>query len=451
MARIGLHQNVSMRGEQQMLLLPRMLQSIEVLQLPSLELEGWLREAAEGNEALSVDGAERGEHIAERRGTQADTDAHDEMLRNHPDRGQTLCEVVEEQLVTLELSDELEEWLRFLIGCMDDSGYLSASDERLLELAVECDLAPDPGQLGQAIAALQQLEPRGLGARSAVEAMLLQIDPGDPDYSHLCALLEDFLEDLARNKLPSVASALGVDLDQLGRLLESLRELDPRPTAHLVEHGAPVIQPDVIVDVGENGDFEVRLTKGSLPSVRVDADVKSLAKDPGQEAEVRKYLRGKLDQARWIVDAIEQRGRTILRISQSVFAHQHEFLAKGQGHLVPLRMNQLADKLDLHVSTVSRAVNAKYVQTTWGIFPLRLFFQAGAGAAEEGGEGAARDGVRGLIKEIIETEDSAAPMSDDDVVRELGKRDLKIARRTVAKYRGELGIPSSYRRRRYSD
>ena len=160
---------------------------------------------------------------------------------------------------------------------------------------------------------------------------------------------------------------------------------------------------------------------------------------------MRSYLRGKLDRARWLIDAMEQRERTLMRIATRTFEHQRAFLEQGPGHLVPLRMSDLADELEMHVSTVSRAVAGKYAQTPWGILPLRHFFQSSAGADED----SARDDVLQVVKEVFEGEDARAPLSDDQVVEAMKKRGWKLARRTVAKYRGELGIPSSYRRRKY--
>ena len=164
-----------------------------------------------------------------------------------------------------------------------------------------------------------------------------------------------------------------------------------------------------------------------------------------QAPDVRRYLRGKVDRARWLVEAVEQRRETLLRVAQAVFAHQRAFLEHGPGHLVPLRMVRVAELLSLHVSTVSRAVAGKSAQTRWGIHPLRWFFQSAAGDTAD----AARDDVREELRRVVESEDPAAPLSDEELVVAMQGRGLSLARRTVAKYRKELGIPSSYRRRQF--
>lgn len=446
MARTGIGIHLSQALGQHQLLIPRMLQSIEVLQLPGQELEAFLRRQAEENEALELVEPRLDAVRPPRssRGSRERTEDHDEMLRNQPDLRGGLRERVEEELALVECEPELMEWVRFLVGCLDDAGYLSTDDATLLRLAAELGLEGDEDTLERALAVLQGLEPRGIGARGAVHALLLQLDPEDPEFGLLRAVLVDFLEDVARNKLPAVARSLGVSVEELQKLLARLGELDLRPAAGLVEGGAPPLTPDVVVEV-DGEDFSVRLERSGLPQVRLDERVSELARDRDQGAEVRSYLRGKLDRARWLVDAVEQRERTLLRVAQRTFEHQRAFLRQGPGHLAPLRMSDLAQELGIHVSTVSRAVASKYAQTPWGILALRHFFQSPAGADSE----SARDDVLETVRRVFAEEDPAAPLSDDAVVEALDRQGFKLARRTVAKYRGELGIPSSYRRRKY--
>ena len=440
---LGMH----LRADQRMLMAPRMLQSIELLQVPVGELEAWLSVPAETNEALLVE-PPQGESTPPlgRRGSRADTDAHDEMLRNQPARTESLHELVEQQLAGLEASETTLAWVRFLVTQLDPAGFLSGSDEQLLAAGAAAGLPGGASELGTALATLQGLEPIGLGARDAIEALLLQLDPDSPDYTLLCRLLEEFLEELAKNRLPRVARALELDLDDLQRLLSVLRDLDPRPVASLVEVSAPVIVPDVMVTPGDGG-FDVALTRGVLPEVRVDPDIAKLVGDRDNSKEVRGYLRDKIDQARWIVEAVSQRGETLLRVASYAFSRQHAFLRHGPGHLVPLTMMEAAEALGLHVSTVSRAVAGKYAQTPFGILSLRALFQASASEGGRAGEAVAQDSLRETIREVFEREDKTCPLSDDQVVEELAARGIQIARRTVAKYRGELGIPSSYRRK----
>ncbi len=444
MASSRLQQGLHARAEQQLLLQPRLLQSIEVLQIPAQDLEGWLREAAESNEALMVEMPELPSPGP--RPSREATDRHDEMLRNQPERERGLAEDLEEQLSLLDFDSSKASWVRFLISCLDENGYLSPSDEELYRLAHEVGLEGNPASLGPAIAALQGLEPRGIGGRNMVEALLLQLDGESEDYSLLCRLLEDFLQDLASNRLPVVARALGVDLDELGLLIEQLRGLDPRPGAELNVSQAPVLRPDIVIEPESDGSWSVRLERSSLPNVTIDREVADLAKEKDSSREVRDWARDRVERARWVVDAVAQRGETLLRVATEVFERQRAFLEDGPGHLVAFTMGQVAEVLEVHVSTVSRAVNGKYVQCPWGILPLRHFFQVATGSADA----PARDDLCEIVRAIFEGEDAREPLSDEAVAEELDRRGYSVARRTVAKYRRQLGIASSYRRRKYT-
>lgn len=448
MAAMGPTTGLRLSVDQRMALEPRLLQSILLLQLPSVELEDWLVQAAEENPALTLDRppesagsvAERPTG-AERASGEAAAEAHEALLRNAPAPERDLAALVEEQLALLDWEPDLSAWVRFLVGQLDPAGFLSPSDEELLAGAAEVGLEGGMPLLARAIGALQTLDPKGLGARDAIEAMLMQLDHESADYALLCRLLEDFVEDLASNRMPHVASRLGICVDELRGLIAQLAELDPRPAASLVAPSAPEWRPDVVVEAGEDG-FEVRVERSALPTVGVDPEVSAIARDRDLPAEVRQYLRGQMEEARSIVDAVRLRGVTLLRVTRSVFAHQLGFLEEGPKALQPLAMGAVAAELELALSTVSRAVGGKAVQTPWGVFPLRHFFQGEAG-------GASQEGVRLALDELVKGEDPAAPLSDDELVSALEGRGIGIARRTVAKYRKELGIPSSYRRRRY--
>lgn len=476
----GMGYRLATSQRQEQLLLPQMLVAIEMLEMPVQDLDRWLVRAAEENEALSVESPGPGERdgaaqdaAGSREGAATDgagraaerfgddfgsatqrrsgaaaaeaSDRHRQMLENQPDREPSLSELVELELSFVDDAPELVAWVRFLAASLDERGFLSLGDEMLLELGRESGLSCDRGLLGAAIARLQSFEPRGLGARNAIEALILQLDPGDPDYALLCRLLEEFLDDVAKNRLPAVARAMELELGDLEELLERLRGLDPCPAAGLVQSTAPVIIPDITC-LRDGDGFEIEVTHSALPSCRLDPQVSELARDRALEKSVRTYLKDKLARARWIVRGLEQRHTTLGRVAQVVFEHQRGFLEQGPGHLVPLSMVAAAEQLELATSTVSRSVAGKFVQTPWGIFPLRHFFQAKGGSSDS----VAPDELGEAVRALFDSEDPAAPWSDDDAARELERRGFKIARRTLAKYRKELGIPSSYRRRRFS-
>ena len=425
-----------------MALQPRMLQAIELLQLSAGELTEWLEEAARENDALEVVRPQELPRIA--RGSSEATERHDRALQNHPARSASLEESLHEQLAMHDLRTDHKTWVRFLIGCLDPSGLLSISDEECLRLAEEEGLTQSADLLGPAIATLQSFEPRGVGGRDAVEAMLLQLDPSGPLYPLLCRLLEDFLDELAKNQRPQIARSLGVTLEELEDLVGGLRELDPCPGRSQFSEEAEVILPELLVEPSVDGTWEVEIESDHLPRVSVDGEYRSMLKDA--EGELAGYLRERVRDARSIVDAVQQRQETLLRVSQSVFRRQREFLEEGPKSLKPLRMTEVAEELGLHPSTISRSVAGKHVQSPWGVHPLRWFFQAG-GPADEA---CALDTVREAVREVFADEDPAAPLSDEEAVTCLRERGVDAARRTVAKYRKELEIPSSYRRRRFA-
>ena len=438
----GPSQRLSARLEQRMTLQPRMLQSIELLQLSCGELNEWLEEAARENDALELT---RPQELARSpRGSAEATDRLYQALQNQPARSASLVERLQEQLALRELPVEHARWVGFLISCLDPSGLLSLSDEECLHLAAEEGLEDGEVQLGPAIATLQSFEPRGVGGRDAVEAMLLQLDPTEPMYPLLCQLLEDFLDELAKNQRPQIARALGVSLEELEELVGGLRELDPCPGKAQFAEDAQVIFPELIVEPAPDGSWEVELESDHLPRVSIDAEYRSMLQEAN--GELASYLRERVRDARSIVDAVQQREETLLRVAQSVFRRQREFLEEGPKSLKPLRMNEVAEELGLHPSTISRSVAGKHVQNPWGVHPLRWFFQAG-GPADDA---CALDTVREAVREVFASEDPAAPLSDEDAAERLRERGIDAARRTVAKYRKELEIPSSYRRRRFA-
>jgi RNA polymerase sigma-54 factor len=434
----------------------QMIQALEMLECPAAELEGRLRTLAESNEALRVEAPEPEGSRGESEERAASTRPR-EPVRPRRQRGGT-DELVPEleaplpssvarlhqELGLLDLDPARTEWARFVVECLDTRGCLSLSDEELLDLAAEQGLEPDAERLGRAIATVQQLEPRGIGARNLVEALLLQIDPGEPDYALLCRLLEEFLEEVAKNRLPRVARELGIDLGRLSRLMARLRELCPAPLAALEERVSPAIRPELRVTC-ESGRVEVNLVRSELPSVAVDPEVERLARDVGLDERSRADLRRKLGDARRIVEAARRRGETLLAVAAWVFQRQGAFLERGRESLRPLRMSAAAESLGLSLSTISRAVSGKHVDTPFGVLPLRAFFPAGAG----GSDLFARENLVAVLRAILAAEDPAEPLSDDELARRVGEQGFVLARRSIAKLRDELGIPSSYRRRRF--
>ena len=366
---------------------------------------------------------------------------HDAMA-NMVARPQSLQDYLHDQLGWFDLPAELRAMADRIIYNLDSNGYLQSSLEDLIGPQAdqqELDLAK------QAIALVQKLDPPGVAARDLRECLLLQLTPGMPYYEQLQTLISSHLEDLEHNRLPVISRRTGYSIELIQESLEELRKLNPKPGADFNEAVVPTVTPDVFVEPAEGGGYKVRLEDGRTPSLFVSPYYRKLLMNKDSGEETREYIKRKLNAAQWLIDSIQQRRNTLTRVAQAIVDHQVNFLTKGPEAIEPLKMQQIADKVGVHVTTVSRAVDDKWIQTPRGIFPLKRFFCGGTVSAD--GEEVAWDTVRLKLQEIIDNEDKQHPASDEELVKQLAKHGIKVARRTVTKYRKAMNIPSSRQRR----
>ncbi|HEY1065509.1 MAG TPA: RNA polymerase sigma-54 factor, partial [Pirellulales bacterium] len=278
--------------------------------------------------------------------------------------------------------------------------------------------------------------------------LLLQLQPSIPYYEVLQTLISAHLDDVKENRMPLIQRKTGYSLELIKTALEQLRHLKMRPGADFKDEPVQVVTPDVFVEPVEGGKYRVRVEDAHTPNLYISPYYRKLLTTGGVTSETKDYIKGKITSAQWLIESIEQRRNTLLRVAQAIIDHQTEFLDKGPEHIEPLKMQQIADKVGVHVTTVSRAVDGKWIQTPRGVFPLKRFF--GGGTTSANGEEVAWDAVRLKLQEIIDKENKSHPYSDDDLVKELGKHGLTVARRTVTKYRKAMSIPSSRQRRDWS-
>lgn len=460
---MSLEVRLGQRQEQRLALLPQMLQSIEVLQLATADLlqkvavelqqnetlEAAVRPAVEPPPAAPPRAAESFDDGVTpwRRGAggDGDEDGKAAFLANVPARPPTLPDHVRGQLAFRAVPPVLAEAVLLLVEHLDERGLLPFElDDLAGRLDVPLDL------LAEARALLATLEPRGLGASDPVSAMLLQAQ-GDPDLPRMERLLREHLDELARNKLPDVARALAIPLDELRDLLDRMRGLNPRPAAAFHEAAEPPLQADAYAWL-HDGEVSVAVDDASLPDLQINAEYAALARARGTAPEVKAYLKPKLRSARDFIEAVAQRQATLLRVVDAVMRAQVAFLQKGATAIRPLRMADVAAQLGMHASTISRAIAGKSVQTDRGVFRLRDFFDGGRAEAEgPDAEGQGRLAIARRIAELVAAEDKSQPLSDDELVERLAAAGIRCARRTVTKHRRQLGLPSSYLRRRYGD
>lgn len=458
---MSLQASLGQRQEQRLALLPQMLQSIEVLQLATADLLQFLELEASQNETMELrphaveepvpaparsDDREPDYETLRRPAADGGEDTKSAFLARVPAAGDDLLDFIREQLAFRRLPALLTDAVVKLAEQLDDRGLLPFS---LAQLAGDLDLPLE--LLEAAHEELLTLEPLGIGAHDPIAAMLLQAS-GDPDYARIECLLQEHLEELGRNKLPEVARAVGLTVAELGELLQRMKRLQPAPAASFRGRAAAPVQPDAYVWL-RDGQLQVALDDRMLPEVGIVAEYAAMAADRQTDREVRDYLRPKLRSARDLAEAVAQRQATLQRVVMAVMREQLPFLQQGRSAIRPLRMSEIAERLSLHTSTVSRAIAGKHLQTERGLFRLRDFFDGGRGEgpAAEGAAGQGRMAVAQQIADLVAAENPASPWSDDDLVAELKRRGVHAARRTVTKYRKELGIPASYQRRRHGD
>jgi len=260
-------------------------------------------------------------------------------------------------------------------------------------------------------------------------------------------IVSRFLRDVEMNRLPQIAKRTGRSLEEIKAAIENISHLNPRPGRLVGDRTVPVILPDAIVDVENDGELVVAMSSGNLPRLHISGSYRRLARDRKTARDARQFIRKNIRSAQWLISAIYQRRDTVRRVVEEVFEVQRDFLDRGQEALKPLPMADVAKKVGVHVATVSRAVAGKYVQTPRGIYPLRMFFSGGTTTAD--GQDVSWDAVKARLKELIDSEDKSDPLNDDQLAKELRAHGIDIARRTVAKYRNLLDIPPARKRREY--
>ncbi len=490
-----------MRMEQRMKLAPRMIQSMEILQLPLMALEERIEQELQTNPVLERRDSEfdqgpdltavagvpdevvhppetaatdtKANEISEREIERYIEDQNDfrsmsrgSRMRNDGERDAKLdamantaargISLQEELHVQWDLADDVPEHLRkagnVLIDWVDEAGYIR---DDLSVIAGDSHMPAGVTQedLEAVFPVLQRrVEPPGLCARTMQECLLLQLEAMQGDQKEDLALprllVTTYLHDLEMNRLPQISRKSGYSIDQINQAKEFLQRLHPWPGRLLVDKKVPSVTPDAIVELDEDtGQYTVRLTDEHAPRLYINEIYKRMAKTKVVEGKTREFIANHIRNARWLIESIEQRRNTLLRVLRVVVDAQREFIEYGPQFMKPLPMISVADQLGIHVGTVSRAVAEKYVQMPRGIFALRQFFTGGTENAD--GEAMSWDAIKAKLGEIIDREDKGNPLSDDEIVVKLKEQGIELARRTVAKYRKIASIPPARRRRTF--
>jgi RNA polymerase sigma-54 factor len=380
----------------------------------------------------------------------ADDDHEERSLVSQEDREDLPFEnVVRTQL---SLTDHLEDQLRFasedvavrrigteIIGNLDEDGYLRAELE---EIAQRCGVTAE--EVAKVLELVQGFDPPGVAARSIQECLLLQLkrDPLPDPVS--VEIIEVHFDDLSRRRYQDIARTMKLPVDRIMESVEEIMGLEPKPGRRFGGNDSRYIVPDVFV-YKLGSEYTIVLNEDGIPRLRVNSLYRSLLRGAGSGDEARQYVEQKLRSALWLIKSVDQRQRTLRKVTQSIVKFQRDFLDRGLAHLRPLSLRDVGEDIGMHESTISRVTTNKYVETPQGLFELKFFFHSGIASGD--GEMVSSVSVKKMIQDILSAEDPAKPQSDQEVAQALQKRGLTIARRTVAKYREELGILPSHQRR----
>ncbi len=351
----------------------------------------------------------------------------------------SLQEYLLEQLRMSDLPQEKMQIAEVIIGNIDDYGYLQSSVE---DLAFSVNI-PAP-TIAEVLTVIQTFHPPGVGARNLRECLLLQLERSDRKNTVEYKIISEHMDALGKRRIPEIARSLGLSAELVQDAVQRIANLEPRPGRAFLPDNQQYIVPEVFVQsVGD--DYVVTTNNEQVPHLRISNTYKDLMAQADSSAEVREYIRDKIRAGKFLIKSLHQRQQTILNIAHEIVKRQREFMDNGVAHLKPMTMGQVAEVVGVHETTVSRAVSGKYIQTPQGIFEMKYFFTSGIKTAD--GVGMSNTSVKDMINELIKSEPTGNPYSDEQIVKMLAEKNIVIARRTVAKYRSELNIlPSNLRK-----
>lgn len=354
----------------------------------------------------------------------------------------TLTEFLIEQLHFSSLKGQDAEIGRYIIENIDDNGYLSMSLEEICSV-----LDVDLDSCERVLDLIHTFEPSGVGARDLNECLIIQLASLGELTDEIEFIISNRLKDLADNKYALISKEVGISLTEVQGIADLIKTLEPKPGRGFdSDNSIKYILPDIYVEE-TNGEYIVSANDGSTPSLHISSYYNSLTEEAKYDKELSNYLNNRFNSAMWLMKSIEQRKKTIYNVASAIVQFQNEFFAKGERFLKPLTLKQIAETVGVHESTVSRAINGKYMQCPRGVFELKYFFTGGI--LNEDGSGVSSNSIKSMIKEFVDTEDDKKPLSDSKISEMLHEKGIDISRRTVAKYRDDIGILPSSKRRRF--
>ena len=458
--------DLKLQVKQTQTLSQRMIQSAEILQMTSQELNTYINELALENPVIDIvepptaeeqrESIEQQEwlnsfneenyYLYQRQNNDDDYDFKSSWNINTDD-GETLQDYLWSQLITENFTDQETEIIKFMLECLDKKGYLEESTETIASyFGTDTEIVED------LLSDLQALDPSGVCARTLEECLKLQLERRDILTPVLESIIDNCLEMVAKNQIPAIARKLRLSPTETAGYCQIIKSLNPKPGVSFSSRDQlRYIIPDVTI-VKFKDHFDILLNESMYPTIELNSYYRQMNQNP-ESSELKEYLGNKIRQAEWVKQCVTQRGKTLMQVSRAILEHQEEFFTFGPAHLNPLRLADIAQELDIHESTVSRAVSKKYLQCSWGVYPMNFFFSRSVAVQESSSESGTQSvtaaDIKRVLREIIEEENKKKPYSDRLLGEKLAERGISISRRTVAKYREEEGIADASGRKEY--
>ncbi|MEJ2678336.1 MAG: RNA polymerase factor sigma-54 [Gemmatimonadota bacterium] len=477
----GLYQGTQLK--QEMKINPRLYQAMDLLYMPLLDLQQHLKQEMLNNPFLEMEEpvATEEEQVAtdEKADGEAEEIDWEEILLDGFEAGGRRAEYEEKEyyepvsVESRDLSDHLHDQLMLLslterevllgeeiIGNIDDDGYLTCSVDEVVDALnrwveeegaawSEDGVQPEPFTVADGedmLRRIQAFDPPGIAARDLRECILLQLQDQKQEDTVTYRIVNEYFDQLINHRWSEISKELSIPPREVQQAADEVAKLDPKPGLQYSDASDNYVTPDLIVDKID-GEYHVFLNDTSLPRLRLSRTYREIAKDKSKfKGENKEFIANKLNSANWMIQAIEQRRQTMLKVMNFIVDRQREFFERGVQFLKPLTLREVAEVIDMHESTVSRVTNEKFVQTPRGVLPLKFFFSSGLSTAS--GEDVSARGIKDKIQKLVEDENPKKPLTDQAIVNILKEEGVQIARRTVAKYRDQLGILSARMRKR---
>ncbi|MEG0291910.1 MAG: RNA polymerase factor sigma-54 [Anaerovoracaceae bacterium] len=459
--------DLNIEQQQKLVMTPELIQAIKILQFNNQELDSYVKEQILTNPILESAPAERetekektredaiAEYLQEygKNGSRKDTsyssgdyDNDDEgnSFEKYVASGVSLQEHLMFQLQFVTKCKKARRIGKYIIESLDDNGYMTLSVEEVSKLIGE-----PLEKVNDILEIIQNFDPIGVCAINLADCLKRQLEQKGLLSYEAEMILDSYIEEIAANKLGLIGKKLGITTTQVQEIRDLIRTLDPRPGLQFCANIEPnYITPDILVTKDESGEYIVTTNDSSVPKLMVSSYYEKLLKESKNDTQLTEYLSDRMESAVWVMRSIEQRKQTILNVAKAIIKYQEGFLEEGKKALKTMTLKEIAEELEIHESTVSRSINGKYMQCSRGVFELKYFFSAGV-SSSDGEGGISSNSIKSHIRELVDGEEPKSPLSDQKLVELLKERKIEISRRTIAKYRDEMGIPSSSKRKRY--